>query len=393
MTDDSLSRKSQMFLLSLLTGIFFFNMLLRVILAPLMPVIEGELGLNHAISGSLFMMIALGVSAGLFGSGFVSSRLMHRRTIVISAVVGGCAFFFIAASESLWAIRFGLVFLGLATGLYLPSGATTITAAIPPTHWGKAFAFHEFAPTLSFILAPFIVEALLLVCGWQQILILIGAASLILGLVFSRLKPGGNFKGEAPTLGNIRLLAAKPAFWIMGLLFALAISSTIGLYSMMPLYLVSERGIDRELANTLIGLSRVPLFVMALVSGWISDRIGPKPMITAVMLFIGLMTILLGLLPGRWVLLMVFLQPMLTVCFFPAGFTILSRILPQGGRNLSVSLTMLIAYPFGGGLTPTILGIFGDRGAFGTAFILVGSLTMLSVLLLPRLILTDEKKS
>jgi MFS family permease len=183
MKDASLSRKSQMFLLSLLTGIFFFNMLLRVILAPLMPVIEGELGLSHTASGSLFMMIAVGVAAGLFGSGFVSARLTHRRTIAIAAIAGGCAFFFIAASHSLWSIRFGLIFLGIATGLYLPSGMTTITAAIPPIHWGKAFAFHEFAPTFSFILAPLIVEGLLLLCRWQGILILIGALSLILGLV------------------------------------------------------------------------------------------------------------------------------------------------------------------------------------------------------------------
>ncbi len=105
------------------------------------------------------------------------------------------------------------------------------------------------------------------------------------------------------------------------------------------------------------------------------------------------MTILLGLLPGRWVMLMVFLQPMLTVCFFPAGFTILSRIVPPSARNLSVSLTMFIAYLIGAGFLPTLLGIFGDRGAFGTAFILVGSLMLLSVLLLPRLVLTEGKET
>lgn len=393
MTDALLPRKSQMLLLSLLTGIFFFNMLLRVILAPLLPVIEGDLGLSHAVSGSLFMMIAMGVAAGLFGSGFVSARLTHRRTIAIAAVAGGCAFFFIAASHSLWAIRFGLVFLGVATGLYLPSGMTTITAAIPPIHWGKAFAFHEFAPTFSFILAPLIVEGLLLLCRWQGILMLIGAISLVLGLVFLRLSPGGDFTGEAPTFGNIRLLIAKPAFWIMAVLFALAIGSTVGLYSMMTLYLVAERGIDRETANMLVGLSRVPLLVMGLAAGWVSDRIGPKPTLTVVILFIGLMTILLGLLPGRWVLLMVFLQPMLTVCFFPAGFTILSQIVPPRARNLSVSFTVMIAYLIGGGILPTILGVFGDRGAFGTAFILVGSLMLLSVLLLHRLVLTETKKN
>jgi NNP family nitrate/nitrite transporter-like MFS transporter len=386
MTDAPLSRKSQIFLLSLLTGIFFLNILLRVVLAPLLPVIEKDLGIGHAVAGSLFMMIALGYATGLFGSGFVSAHLTHRRTIVIAAVAGGCALFFIAASHSLWAIRLGLVSLGVATGLYLPSGMTTITAAIRSVHWGKAIAFHEFAPSFAFILAPFIVEGLLLLCRWQEILVLIGASSFILGLVFLRLAPSGDFKGEAPTL------VGKPAFWIMVVLFSLAIGSSLGLYSMMPLYLVAERGIDRELANMLVGLSRIPLLIMGLVSGWISDRIGPKPTITVAILFIGLMTILLGLLPGRWVLLMVFLQPMLTVSFFPAGFTILSRIVPPRARNLSVSLTMFIAYLIGAGFLPTILGIFGDKGAFSAAFILVGSLMLLSVLLLPRLVLTEEKK-
>lgn len=392
MTNAPLSRKSQMFLLSLLTGIFFLNVLLRVILAPLMPLIEGEFGLNHTVSGSFFMMIAIGYATGLFGSGFVSARLTHRWTIVIAAIAGGCAFFFIAASHSLLAIRLGLVSLGIATGLYLPSGMTTITGAIHSVHWGKAIAFHEFAPSCSFIFAPLIVEGLLLLCRWQDILVVTGALSVILGLVFLRLAPGGDFTGEAPTFDNIRLLVGRPAFWIMVVLFSLAVGASMGIYSMMPLYLVAERGIDRELANMLVGLSRISLIVVGLTAGWVSDRIGPKPTITVAILFIGLMTILLGLIPGRWVLLMVFLQPMMTVSFFPAGFTILSRIVPPRARNLSISLTMFIAYLVGAGFLPTILGIFGDRGNFGTAFMLHGSLMLLSVLLLTRLILPEGKE-
>jgi len=361
-TDADLSRKSQLFLLSLLTGLFYLNMLLRVVLSPLLPLIEKDLGLSHSGAGSFFMMIAMGYATGLFGSGFASARLSHRWTIVIASVAGGCIFGLIAVSQALWAIRLGLVFLGIASGLYLPSGMTTITAAIRSDHWGKAIAFHEFAPTLAFISAPLIVEGLLLFCRWQEILILIGASSVCLGLVFLRLAPGKDFSGEAPTLENIRLLIATPAFWIMAVLFSLAISSTMGLYSMMPLYLVAERGVDRETANMLVGLSRVSLLIMGFVAGWLSDRIGPKPTITAVILFNGLMTILLGLLPGRWVLLMVFLQPTLTGYFFPAGFTILSRIVPANARHLSVSLTMFIAYLIGAGFAPMLFGVFGDRG-------------------------------
>ena len=393
MTDAPLSRKSQILLLTLLTGIFLVNFLSRIVLAPLLPVIEKDLGIGHAVAGGFFMMIAIGYAAGLFGSGFVSSRLTHRGTIVLAAVAGGCSILLVAASHTPWAIRLGLILLGVSTGIYLPSGMTTITASIRPVHWGKAIAIHELAPAIGYISAPFVVEGILVFWPWQAVLAVIGFTSAILGLTFLRFGPGGDFTGEAPTIGNIRLLFGKPAFWIMVVLFGLAIGSSLGIYSMMPLYLVAERGFERGMANTLVGLSRIPVIAMALASGWISDRFGPKPTITAVILFNGLTTILLGILPGRWLILMMFVQPMLGICFFPAGFTILSRIVPPGARNLSVSLTIFIAYLIGGGFLPPLVGVFGDRGAFAAAFILVGSLMLLSVLLLPRLVLTEGKKT
>lgn len=392
MTNLSLSRKSQLVLLGLLTGIFLLNFLSRVVLAPLLPVIEKELSLGHTAAGAFFMMIALGYSAGLIGSGFLSSRLTHRRTIALASVACGCAFLLIATSQTLWMIRLGLFLVGVSTGIYLPSGITTITSSIGSAHWGRALAVHELAPSLAYIAAPLLVEALLLLFPWQAIIALIGGASILLGLTFLRIGPGGDFTGDAPTIGNIRLLIGRPAFWIMAALFSLAIASSMGIYSMIPLYLVAERGLDRSLANTLLGLSRVPVIVMALFSGWISDRFGPKPTITAVILFNGLAAILLGALPGRWVVLMVFLQPMLTVCFFPAGFTVLSRIAEPRARNLSVSFTIFIGYLIGAGLIPTLLGIFGDAGMFGLSFILVGAVTLLCLLPIGRLDLTEPKK-
>ncbi|MDZ4165542.1 MAG: MFS transporter [Smithellaceae bacterium] len=392
MTDISLSRKSQLFLLFLLTGIFFLNMLSRLVLAPLLPVLGREFALSYATSGSLFLMIAVGYSLGLFSSGFVSARLTHRLTIAVAAVAAAAAFYLVAASYSLTMIRLGLFLLGIATGLYLPSGMTTLTTAILPANWGKAIAVHEYAPTMAFICAPLIVEGLLVPLHWQGIIALVATASLLLGLFFLRFSPGGNFYGEAPTFSNVRPITVQPAFWIMVVLFGLAVGATVGLFSMMPLYLIEERGIERGLANSLLGLSRFPLLVMALVSGWLSDRFGPKPLMTMVILFNGLMTILLGILPGQWVFLMVFIQPMLTVCFFPAGFTILSRLAPQHSRSLYVSLTMLLANLIGAGLFPVVLGIFGDAGTFGLAFVLFGVLMLLSVILIRYLNLPEEER-
>jgi len=386
------SRRAQLLLLGLLTAIFLVNFLARVILAPLMPVIEKDLGLGHTAAGSLFMIMAIGYAAGLIGSGFVSSRFTHRRTIALACFACSLAFVLIAASHTLWTIRIGLFLVGAGTGIYLPSGMTTITSSIPSTHWGKAIAVHELAPSLGYMLAPLVVETLLLICPWQAIVALIGAASLILGVTFLKIGPGGDFQGAAPTFGNIRVLTSRTAFWIMAAFFCLGITASLGIYSMMPLYLVAERGIDRTLANTLIGLSRIPVIIMALFAGWISDRIGPKPTIAGVMLINGLTAILLGVLPGRWVILMIFLQPMATVCFFPPGFAILSRIVPPGARNLSVSLTVFVAYLAGAGFFPTIAGAFGDAGAFGLAFILIGCITMAAAPLVTRLDLQEAKE-
>ena len=385
------SRKSQVLLLGFLIAIFFTNFLARVVLAPLLPVIEADLGLSHTLSGSMFMMIAIGYSAGLFCSGFLSSRLTYRRAIAIAAIGVGCAFFLIIVSPSVWLIGFGLVALGMVTGLYLPSGLTTITSSFDHTHWGKAIGAHECAPAAAFLAAPLIVEGLLLFWSWQGILALIGGVSVFLGFLFLRFTPAGHFTGQAPTFDAIRILFAKSSFWIMAVLFSLALGAGIGLYSMMSLYLVADRGIHRELANTLIGLSRLPLLIMGPFAGWISDRIGPKPTIAAALLFSGLMTALLGAMPGRWVLLMVFLQPIMTVCFFPAGFMTLSRIVPPHARNLSVSMTTLIAYLIGAGLVPTAFGFFADAGSFSMAFVLLGCLVMASTLLIPFLHLQDPE--
>ena len=114
----------------------------------------------------------------------------------------------------------------------------------------------------------------------------------------------------------------------MTLLFMVGISSTMGIYTMLPLFLVSEHGMDRSLANELIGLSRVLSIAMALLAGVFNDRLGSKRTLMIVLLLSGTMTILLGMAPGFWTVLLVFLQPLMAVSFFPAAFALLFHCRP-----------------------------------------------------------------
>lgn len=360
--------------LLLLTSIFFLNFIGRIIQAPLMPAIEKDLGISHATAGSLFFTITVGYFVSLMGSGFVSARLRHRGTIVLSSVAVGCALLVTAVSSSLWAVRGGLLLLGLAAGLYLPCGIAALTGFVGRGHWGKAVAVHELAPNLSFVVAPLFAEAVLVWFSWRSALAALGVFAILLPLLFARRSRMGDFAGEAPNLGSLKALAAEPSFWVMVLLFGLGISSTLGIYTMLPLYLVSEHGLERDFANAIVASSRILGVFMALVGGWVTDRVGPRRTLGIVFLLTGGFTLLLGLAPTRWVPWAVLLQPMVAVCFFPAGFAALGMVVPPQARNIAVSFTAPAAFMIGGGIVPTLIGAAGDAGAFGPGIALVGGL-------------------
>lgn len=351
-----------------------------------MPAVENDLGINHSEAGSLFLLISLGYFVSLLCSGFVSSRLMHRKTIILSSLALGTALIAVSLVKDLPGLRIGLIILGLAAGLYIPSGIATLTGLVDIRHWGKALAIHELAPNLSFIAAPLISEALLSWFGWRSVMLTVGLLSLLAGFAFARFNKGGDFPGRTPGFMSFKILFREPGFWIMMTLFSFGIAGTLGLFTMLPLFLVSEHGISRNWANSLISFSRVSGLAMAFVAGWASDRFGVKRTISVVLLLTGISTILLGSLKAPWIIPLIFIQPLMAVCFFPPGIAALSHIGPAEARNVSVSLTVPVSFVIGGGAIPILIGAMGDAGSFGLGIVFTGGLMVLGsflVLALP----------
>ncbi|HOO39418.1 MAG TPA: MFS transporter [Deltaproteobacteria bacterium] len=387
----SVSFRSYLFPILFITSLFYLNFIARIISAPLLPTIEADLAISHAQAGSLFLIISSGYFITLLGSGFISSRISHRKTIALSAVVLGLALIATSFSSSLWAVRAGLLLTGMASGFYLPSGLATLTSLVHPSAWGKAIAIHELAPNLSFITAPLIAEVLLLFLPWRGIFLLIGLFSLCAGCAFIRFGRGGNFQGQAPGFSSMIILLREPSFWIMLILFSLGIGVTLGIYTMLPLYLVTEHGIDRSLANTVVSLSRISCIVMAFAGGWASDRFGAKRSIGVILLLSGVMTVLLGNTTGSFIIAAVFLQPLIAACFFPPGIAALSSIGPPAVRNVTISLTIPFAFVIGSGVIPAGIGLVGDAGSFGLGITIVGILTIFGAILSHFLCLGDMR--
>jgi MFS transporter, NNP family, nitrate/nitrite transporter len=375
-----------------LAVIFLINFIARIILAPLLPAIERELGISHGQAGSFFFLIAGGYVIGLLGSGVLASRSSHRITIVISIAGVGFALLGMSLVSSLWAMHIGLFGLGFASGLYIPSAITTITSLIERPHWGKAIAVHELAPNLAFFAGPFLAELFLSWSTWRLALSSLGVISLIASLAYCRFGRGGEFAGESPASNAFGVLIRSTAFWIMAVLFGLGVGSTMGVYAMLPLYLVSERQMDLRWANTVVALSRSSGPILGVVGGWVSDRLGPKQTLVMSLSFTGIATLLVGLVSSARISLVVLFQPLLAVWFFPAAFVALAATTPAAARNLAVAFTIPCGYLIGAGAIPTFIGVMGDAGSFAAGFIVTGALIVLggTLALLLRLPVKDE---
>jgi len=357
--------------------LFFLNFTSRVIFSPLLPVIEGELDISHATSGSFFFFISSGYFLSLFLSGFVSRRLTHKKTIVLSALGSGLVLLLAGLCVTLFQLRLALFFLGLTAGLYLPSGLATIAMLVPPSYSARGVAVHELAPNAAFVAAPLLCEVMLHVFSWRHGIMLLGVTLLFAGTFYLFFAEGNRESGQPPDLRLMAFYLRQPEFWLLVMLFSLAICSTVGIYTMLPLFLVSDQGMETGRANGLVSLSRVVALAMPVLAGWLGDLFGNRRLMTLVLFAAGIATVFLGRGSDELLVVMVIVQSMIAVCFFPSGFAVLSRLAGRGKENIGVSLVIPLAFLSGGGVMPVMIGFVGDRLSIGAGILGAGILMII----------------
>ena len=380
------------------TAVFLAGFLSRVALGPLLPAVQTDLALDYTQAGAIFSWLSGGLSLALFLSGFVSSRLTHRTVIAMSGYVAGSGLLFAATAHSLTALEAGMFVCGFGGGLYLPSGLATLTRLAPSSTWGRVLAIHETAPNLSFILAPLLAEAVLLLFGdWRMGLGLLGIGQITLATAFVARFGHGRFRGEEPRLDLARTVLGRYSVMVLAVGFVLALGSELGPFNMMTLFLTEERGFDRQDASLVLAASRVACVAVTFGAGWLTDRIGARRMIAVSQLTCGLSTAGLGLFHGSGLMAAVFAQPLAAALFFPAGFTALARMFVPEHRGMATSVILTLGVLIGSGFTPAMLGWFGDNFSFALGFEVQGAAvllaTPLSALLLPASLDRPEDNS
>jgi NNP family nitrate/nitrite transporter-like MFS transporter len=362
-----------------LTAIFFLSMLSRLGMAPLLPAIEIELGMGHAQAGGLFLFISAGYCTGLFGSIFLTPRFSHRSLIVLSGLSVGICLLLAAVSQGLLLLRLGLMVLGLAGGIYLPSGVATLTALVRKADWGKVLGFHQLAPNLAYVTAPLAAEAVLAWRSWRMVLVLYGAASLLLSLGYACWGRGSAGRSDPAQMISLGTVVRQPAIWLITFLFVMGMGLNQGVFAVMPLYLNFERGLDHGWSNTILAISRVAAFAIPLAGGWLADRYGVRRVMFTTLLCAVAGTFATVWLTNPWLWLALILQACASVSIFPLCFTMISQMTPPQTRAVAVSVVVPVAHLLGAGMVPLGIGMLAEAGRFDLGFIALATLTALTL--------------
>jgi NNP family nitrate/nitrite transporter-like MFS transporter len=361
------------FFLFILTLIFYLSFLARIILSPLLPGLEQDSGITVGQAGFLFLVMSCGHCLSSVGSSFFVARIGHKNGIILSMVGTGFSLFLFSFAETLPSFYLSFFLLGLSSGFYIPSAITIISTLFVPEQWGRGFAVHELAPNLAFLTAPFFAAILLPLLSWQEVVQLLGVAVLLGAALFAVLGPGFVKNNHPPDWQLCRQLISRPDFWFMTLLFSLGITGTVGVYSVLPAFLVNVHSFDEQSANLLLAMSRIPAIAAALAGGFIADRFGNKKTICWVFFATGGVTMLLGM-HQEFVIFYVYMQALLAVSFFPAAFAMLSRTGPVETRSITVSFIVPLGFVFGGGIIPAFITAMATHGRFEAGIIVTGLL-------------------
>jgi NNP family nitrate/nitrite transporter-like MFS transporter len=363
----------------------FLSMYSRMLMSPLLVFIQDALSVGPAAATRLFLPQSISYSGAMLLSGFLAGHVGHRRTIATSGGVLGIGLIVVALGTNLIVMHLGFGLIGIGAGLYPPSGVASLTGMVHSDIRGKAIAIHEVGPNSAFVIAPLIVAAGVALGNWRWVPGLSGVAAIVMSVTFDRTSVAGGVRAERPQLHNLKQLFTQPEFWAITAFFSVAASSTVGVFSILPTFLIGTEGYPVALANTIISVSRVSGIAMLFVSGILVDRIGVRRLIGGVLAITGVLTVGIGALTGNAMLAAVALQPIIIAAFFPAAVSAIADIGPPETRGIAVSFMIPMVNIIASGIFPTLMGYLTERDLVRAGFVGLGAVMLTTLVLLPML--------
>jgi len=267
------------------------------VVAGLLPELAADLGVSVPTAGQLITVFALTYALGAPLLTVVTANMERRRLLLVSLATFALFNLLAAAASDYLTLMIARIGLALAAGTFMPAASAYAVAVTPAAHRGRALSIIYAGLTVATVIgAPFGV-LLAQHYGWRAPFIGVSVMSLaaLAGLALT-LKP---VRGVvAVSLGERLAIARRPD--VLGVLVVTTITLTgaYGIYAFIAPYLQQGAGLTGGAIAGVLFVFGVGSAVGNLVSGSLSDRIGPRRILVAVLSMLTVLFALLALWPA-----------------------------------------------------------------------------------------------
>ena len=353
--------------------------LCRSVLAPILPVVSGELGLSHAQAGMLETAYLLGYIVIKMPAGVLGNRIGIKRTLILGMVGYALATalnFFATGFLHLFVLRF---LVGLFQGVHLPLANTLLSERFGDRQ-GRAIGFHESGPNVGNSIAYPLTIAIASSWGWRYAFLLLSLPAFVLAgvvaLVLKDERQTSTVVNEEPPGGNQSLGTYFRLLAPLALAHAVYNLCLRTLLTFAPSYLVEYRGMGLAAAGLVAMLMPAAGFFAKISSGYIAERVGRRNSISVAILLSGVFIFTLTRVSGQGLTSVNFVALGLVLySFSPTIYATVTSGLPTQLKSMGLGAVTMTGNIFGA-FSASLIGYLIDTLGYQTA------LTMISVVVM-----------
>ncbi len=198
-----------------------------------------EFGVSFFVLGVLANILGFAFGATALPAGFLADRISERRLLMFCCLGMGVASVAVGLSPSIYILGAALAVLGLALGIYHPTGAAFIARVA--TQRGLAFGYLGVGGNIGLALGPILAGIIASFLGWRAAYFIFAIPALFLAAMFffSARSEAPLIQQSTPETGTEKP-SLRPIILPLALVFCVSILNGFiyrGIVTFLPLYL------------------------------------------------------------------------------------------------------------------------------------------------------------
>ena len=269
---DKTVKDNKFWVLGLLYTAWCIAFIDRVVLSLGSPMIAKELSLSPTEIGMVLSIFYFGFWLMQLPGGWLADR--YGSKIIVMMGIGFWSLFtlftgFAWSLASLLAIR---LLFGVGEGIFPSASIKGVTENFSLEDKPKVSSFLMSSNYIGSMLAPLLIAPLLIHYGWRHVFTMIGVLGIVFVLIYGftvRRKESSTAVHQRMNSADLRALLKKPLMWkLAAVWFGLSLINK-GLDSWMPIYLMTERGMNLKAVGILLPIPYLMAGVATMIGGWV----------------------------------------------------------------------------------------------------------------------------